>query len=107
MTEPDTVPDPREPPQIRLLRRLVTALTLTLTFGMIIIVGLLVWRLGPGPAQPALPEDLKLPAGEHLTGYAQSPQWTVLITTDAEGTQRLHLVPAGATEIHQTTVIDN
>ena len=106
MADSDNAPEVQEPPQIRLLRRLVTALTLTLTFGMIIIVGLLVWRLGPTAQSPlALPDDVALPAGERLSGYAQNPEWTVLITTDDGGTQRLHLVEPGSTRIHQTVEI--
>ncbi|MEM8658791.1 MAG: DUF6476 family protein [Pseudomonadota bacterium] len=107
MSEPDTGPEPPEPPRIRLLRRLVTALTLTLTVGMIVIVGLMIWRLGPATPMPALPEAIALPEGERLTGYAQNPEWTVLITTDAADTQRLHLVRAGTTDIHQTVTVDH
>lgn len=96
---------PPEPPQIRLLRRLVTALTVVLIVGMIVIVGLMVWRLGPRGVGPALPAEIALPAGERLTGYAQNPDWTVLITSDDAGTQRLHLVRPGTTDIHQSVAI--
>jgi len=105
MSTADSDPLPPEPPQIRLLRRLVTALTVVLMLGMIVIVGLMVWRLGPRPAAPTLPAEIALPAGERLTGYAQNPDWTVLITTDEAGTQRLHLARPGSSEIHQTVTI--
>ena len=105
MSTADTDPLPPEPPQIRLLRRLVTALTVVLILGMIVIVGLMVWRLGPRPSAPALPEEVILPDGERLTGYAQNPDWTVLITTDPAGNQRLHLLRPGSTEIQQTVAI--
>jgi uncharacterized protein DUF6476 len=106
MTESHIAQEPPEPPRIRALRRLVTALTLTMMGGIIVIVGLLVWRLTPSPNGPMLPASIPLPAGETLTGYAQNPDWIVLITTDATGTQRLHLVTPGTTDIHQTTVIE-
>ena len=105
MTDPTILPDPPEPPRIRALRRLVTALTLTLIFGMLVIVGLFIWRLAPGAKAPNLPSDITLPQGETLTGYAQNPDWTVLITTDTAGVQRLHLLRAGSETIHQTTQI--
>jgi hypothetical protein len=105
MSNPDTGPLPPEPPQIRLLRRLVTALTVVLMLGMIVIVGLMVWRLGPRTTTPSLPQEIALPAGERLTGYAQNPDWTVLITTDAVGTQRLHLLRPGSPDIRQTVTI--
>lgn len=94
-----------EPPRIRALRRMVTALTLTLTLGMIVIVGLLAWRLTSGAPAPLLPDEIVLPAGERLTGYAQNPGWTVLITDDEDGRQRIHLVRPGAGAIHQTVEI--
>lgn len=104
MNMPDNDPLPPEPPRIRLLRRLVMALTVVLMLGMIIIVGLMVWRLGPRATTPALPAEIALPAGERLTGFARNPDWTVLITTDAQGIQRLHLLRPGG-EIHQTVTI--
>lgn len=69
------------------------------------VVGLLAWRIASAPGLPPLPADLVLPAGESLTGYAQNPAWTVLITTDAAGVQRLHLLAAGSGRIRQTVEI--
>gem|GEM_PF-6163427 len=85
----------------------MTGLTLTMIAGMIIIVGLLLWRLGPGTGAPLplLPAQIPLRAGETLTGYAQNPDWVVLITTDDSGTQRLHLLKPGAEQPHQTVQI--
>ncbi len=105
MSNADNDPLPPEPPQIRLLRRLVTALTVVLMLGMIVIVGLMVWRLGPRPSAPSLPAEISLPEGERLTGYAQNPDWTVLITTDEADTQRLHLLRPGSSQIRQTVTI--
>ncbi|NNU81504.1 hypothetical protein HMH01_13775 [Halovulum dunhuangense] len=105
MGDTDIPDDAPEPPRIRMLRRLVTLLTLTLTLGMIVVVGLLVWRLTASAPVPALPETVALPRGERLTGYARNPDWTVLITQDADGTQRLHIVAPGETAPHQSVTI--
>jgi len=104
MGDTDKLAEDFEPPRIRALRRLVTMLTLTLTFGMIAVVGLLVWRLVAVPV-PALPGAVALPRGERLTGYAQNPDWVVLITEAMDGRQRLHMVPAGSESIHQSVDI--
>ncbi len=90
-----------------MLRRLVTVLTLVLIVGMVLVAGLLAWRITqtPAPTAASLPGEIPLPAGETLTGYAQNPDWIVLITRDAAGTQRLHLVVPGTGDIHQTTDI--
>ncbi len=96
------MPEPTaEPAPLRRLRRLVTLLTLTLIFGMITITGLLAWRLSTGQ-KFALPEEIALPAGEVLISYAASPGWTVVITRDRQDAQKIHIIPRGRTEIHQT-----
>ncbi len=94
-----------EPAPLRRLRLLVTTLTLTLILGMVTITGLLAWRLTSGPSGPALPEAIALPPGETLTSYAISPDWTILLTRDTTGQDRLHLIPAGQTAITQTVPI--
>jgi len=91
MTRPDTAQEPPEPPRLRALRRLVTALTVTLMLGIIIIVGLMVWRLGLSGPSVRLPEEIALPEGERLTGWAQNAENLVLITEDGAGVQRVHL----------------
>ncbi|MSU88599.1 hypothetical protein GE300_03065 [Rhodobacteraceae bacterium 2CG4] len=94
MTHADTPDEPPEPPRIRRLRLLVTALTAVMMIGMVIVVGLLVWRLGgfgaPRMTAVDLPAQIALPAGERLTGFARNPDWLVLITETPDG-QRLHL----------------
>ena len=105
MTDSDSQAHAPEPPRIRALRRLVTVLTVVMILGMVTVVGLLAWRLTAPAPSAALPEDIALPEGERLTGYAQNPDWTVLITEDAAGTQRLHLIRPGSETIHQTTEI--
>lgn len=93
-----------EPAPIRRLRQLVTLLTLTLIVGMVVIVGLMIYRLGPG-ATPTLPDQIALPSGESLISYSRSPDWTVLITRDQSDVQRVHLVAPGQADIRQTVVV--
>ena len=96
MTRPDSATEPPEPPRLRALRRLVTALTVTLMLGIIIIVGLMVWRLGLAGPSVRLPEEIILPEGERLTGWARNADYVVLITEDGDGVQRVHLAaPTG------------
>ncbi|QHQ33906.1 DUF6476 family protein [Algicella marina] len=110
MEEHDTAPSGPEPAPLRRLRLLVTVLTLTMIVGMLTITGLLAWRLSTaGQAElqpgPTLPENLPLPSGETLISYTQSPDYTVLITRDADGQERLHLLTKDNGEISETLVL--
>ncbi|MHA3978053.1 DUF6476 family protein [Halovulum sp. GXIMD14794] len=98
MTHADTPDEPPEPPRIRQLRRLVTLLTVVMIVGMVVVVGLLIWRLTglETTATPPLPEQIALPEGERLTGFARNPDWLVLITEGPDG-QRLHLAAQDGT----------
>ena len=51
----------------------------------------MVWRLGLSGPSVRLPEEIALPEGERLTGWAQNAEFLVLITEDSEGIQRVHL----------------
>jgi hypothetical protein len=72
-----------DPANLRFLRRLVTALTLVMIFGVITIVGLLVIRLNDD-ASPLLvhPELYPLGPDETLTGYAETASGRIIIITD-------------------------
>lgn len=72
------------PPSLRLLKWLVIALTLTMIFGVITVVALLVTRMptafsAPGPA---LPEDFTLPAGVKAEAVTFGQGWVAVVTTD-------------------------
>ena len=96
---PDQGDDIPEPPRLRALRRLVTGLTLTLIFGVITIAGALVVRIsGGGPVSPPVDvggvtaEALTLPAGERITVTGGSGTTLLIVTEDASGRERLHLI---------------
>lgn len=69
------------PPELRFLKRLVTALALVMIFGLLAIVALLVIRLGqPAPVLPDLPAAIQLPAGETAEALTFAPGYTVVVT---------------------------
>ena len=90
---------------LRRLRRLVTALTITLILGVITIVVLLVIRLSGMTPPPALPETVALPAGEEATAMTRGEGWVAVVTIDARGAERIRVIdaatgaPRGVTEI--------
>ncbi len=73
---------PSLPPSLRFLKRLVTALTVTMILGVITLVGLLVTRLPQGAAPPALPESLVLPGGTTAAAVTMGTGWIAVVTTD-------------------------
>ena len=99
--------DTPEPASLRRLRQLVTALTVTLILGMIILVGLMVFQIGRVKPQLVLPEQISLPRGETLTGVSTSPDWVILITRQEGGGQNIHIVKSGTAEIFQSVRIES
>lgn len=97
--------DPPEPRRLRNLRRLVTALTMTLILGVITIVAVLVIRLAPFAAPLALPETLALPPGESARAVTLGSDWLAVVTEDASGRERIRILdratgaPRGTIEI--------
>ncbi len=81
-----------EPPRLRRLRRLVTALLVTLIFGMIAIVALLAVRLSATSPPVALPPEIRLPAGETAGAVTLGGDWLAVVTTDAAGRQRIRVL---------------
>jgi hypothetical protein len=70
--------DPSEPPNIKFLRRLVTVLTATMIFGLLVVIGLLVIRFS-GKA-PDLPDVITLPDGETAVAFTQGADWYAIVT---------------------------
>lgn len=84
--------EPPEPRRLRALRRLVSALTLTLIVGVIVIAATLVIRLGLSPASPALPPDVALPAGERARAVTMGLGWVAVVTVDGQGVERIRVL---------------
>lgn len=86
--------DWREVPQLRSLRRLVSALTIVLIFGMVAVAGTLIWRISsePGAAAPLVTADeITLPAGEIVTSVGATEAALSFMTKDADDTERLRV----------------
>jgi predicted PurR-regulated permease PerM len=72
--------DPSEPPNIKFLRRLVTVLTATMIFGLLVVIGLLVIRFSS--QEPNLPDVITLPGGEKAAAFTQGADWYAVVTQD-------------------------
>lgn len=86
--------DWREVPQLRSLRRLVSALTIVLIFGMVAVAATLVWRISsePGAAAPLISaEEVTLPAAETVMSVGATENALSFMTKDAEGVERLRV----------------
>ena len=81
---------------MRLLRRMVLALTATLIAGVIAIVGLLVIRLQAAPTPVALPQEVRLPAGESARAVTLGSDWVAVVTVDPAGQERIRVLDRGS-----------
>ena len=82
MTEEDPQLLP-EPANLRFLRRLITVLTLTMIFGLVTIIGLIVMRF-TGKADLPLPTEFILPDGAKAQSFTIGPDWAAVVTQDNE-----------------------
>ncbi|MGE4612609.1 MAG: DUF6476 family protein [Paracoccaceae bacterium] len=94
MSEPtpqnDVIP---EPTNLRFLRRLVTVLTATMILGLLTIVVLFVIKfMGPVTARLTLPDEITLPAGETAQAITQGTSWIGVVTLNADGIERIHIL---------------
>ena len=74
--------EPELPPSLRMLKRLVTVLTVTMILGVITVVGLLVIRMPQFNAAPVLPASLTLPDGATAAAVTMGTGWIAVVTTD-------------------------
>jgi len=82
-----------EPTNLRFLRRLVTVLTATMILGLLTIVVLFVIKfMGPVTKALNLPAEISLPAGQTATAITQGLSWIGVVTTDASGVERIHIL---------------
>lgn len=85
---------------LRLLRRLVTLLTLVMIGGIITITALLWMRLN-APAGPAFPETLVLPEGAVPQAVTRGDGFLAVVTEDA----RIFILdPTGAEVLDEITI---
>lgn len=81
-----------EPANLRFLRRLVTTLAVVMIVAVITIAALLVIRLTQTPPSPEFPAGIVTPAGERLRAATLGEGWTAIVTIDAAGTERIHIL---------------
>jgi len=73
-------PEPELPPSLRMLKRLVTALTVVMIAGFLVLIGAFVMRLNAGG--PSLPDSVDLPEGATAAAFTQGSDWFAVVTTD-------------------------
>ncbi|MGC9419847.1 MAG: DUF6476 family protein [Rhodovulum sp.] len=99
----DDSPEPEAlPPNLKLLRVLVTVLMVTMIAGFLVIVALFVIRMpGGGDALP-LPGALVLPEGVQATAFTRGRDWVAVVTED----DRILIYDAGTGALRQTVRIE-
>jgi hypothetical protein len=74
--------DVAEPSNLRLLRRLVTALMVVMIVGFLTLIVMLVMRLAPSTPELPLPSSITLPDGSKAETFTQGPDWFAVVTND-------------------------
>lgn len=72
------------PPDLRLLKALVTTLLVVMILGLLAIVWLLVTRLGTPAPLPDLPASVILPDGARAQAVTFAADWLVVVTDAGE-----------------------
>lgn len=66
---------------IRYLKTLVTALTVTMIAGFIVLIAVIVMRFNAEGSVP-LPDEIALPEGTRATAITRGPDWLAVVTGD-------------------------
>ena len=90
-----------EPPQVRRLRLLVTALTVVLIGGMVVVAVTMVLRLGALGGSGSAPTPVRaaqfpLPQGAEVVSLGRGPNEVLILTRDAAGAETLRVFDAGS-----------
>lgn len=67
---------------VRYLKTLVTALTVTMIAGFIVLVTVVVMRFNADPSAVTWPETLALPEGTQAEAVTRGPDYLLVVTTD-------------------------
>ncbi|NIZ13095.1 DUF6476 family protein [Phaeobacter sp. HF9A] len=105
MADPSDPETQDEPTQLRVLRRSVTMLTLTMVAGVLVVFPLLVIRLWTGaekPAMPQLPAEITLPEGATARAVTFGGDWIAVVTTDDD----ILILDAATGDVRQSLHID-
>ena len=90
-----------EPPNLRLLRRLVTVLMAVMIGGFLVIVALLVIRFSASP--PAIPDTVTLPDGVVAEAFTMTPDWYAVVT---EGGAKILIFNRSSGKLRQTVTVE-
>ena len=98
-----------EPPQFRVLRRLVTILTATLIIGVLTIAGTLVIRIlmenGPAPVTSIEASEVTIPSDEDIIATGATASALTIVTRSSDGEERLRVFhPKTGEEVGQTVI---
>lgn len=77
----DTPLSDRDARLVRYLKGLVTALSVTMIVGFIVLVAVVVMRVN-APAAPAWPETIALPDGAMAEAITRGPDYLLVVTKD-------------------------
>lgn len=67
---------------VRYLKWLVTALSVTMIAGFIVLVAVVVMRFNADPVGPAWPAEIALPAGTVAAAVTRGPDFLLVVTRD-------------------------
>ncbi|MEM9047325.1 MAG: DUF6476 family protein [Pseudomonadota bacterium] len=98
-----------EPPQLRLLRRLVTVLIAVFILAVITIVVLLVIRLFqlPQPVVVGLPAGIVVPQDEAVEAVTRAKAWIIVLTRSDTGAMQVRLYDAESGALRDVMAIEN
>jgi hypothetical protein len=71
-----------DPALVRMLRLLVTVLSVVMIVGFIVLIALFVIRFTD--RQPSLPSEITLPAGDTATAFTRGDGWNAVVTEDQQ-----------------------
>ncbi|MGR3638372.1 DUF6476 family protein [Alterinioella nitratireducens] len=91
----------RDPLNLRVLRILVTVLTVTMIVGLITVVAVFVTRFENG-SPVALPDQVTLPEGESARAVTFGPDWYAVVTAN----DLILIYDRASGDLRQTVTID-
>lgn len=100
MTAPSEPEIPQETPQLKLLRRMVMALTAVMIGGVLVTFALIVIRLSD--RTPTLPDQVALPDGARAVAVTIGSNWFAVVTED----ERILIFDKTTGKLRQTVTTD-
>ncbi|AAV94694.1 hypothetical protein KQ247_15850 [Ruegeria pomeroyi] len=100
MTAPSEPEIPQETPQLKLLRRMVMALTAVMIGGVLVTFALIVIRLSD--RTPTLPDQVELPDGARAVAVTIGSNWFAVVTED----ERILIFDKTTGKLRQTVTTD-